>query len=202
MASRQDRLERGGAAPADERVGILAGGHRGDTDPDAVAEQLVAGAEGGAEAGLVAVVEQDRGGREAAEQRGLVRGERSAERCHHVLDAGEDQPEHVEVALDQDDGLFLPDGALGLVQVVELAALVEDLVLGRVEILGLAGPQEPAAEAAGPAAQIVDREQQARPEAGHDAPVVARAATPASSSTASSRPSSFIAARKALPGGA
>ena len=57
---RQDRLERGGAAPADERVGILAGGHRGDPDPDAVAEQLVARAEGGAEPGLVAVVEQDR----------------------------------------------------------------------------------------------------------------------------------------------
>ena len=126
MASPQDRLERGGAAAPHERVGILAGGHGGDSHPDAVAEQLVAGAEGGAEPGLIAVVEQHGGGREAAEQRALVGRERGAERRDDVLDAGEDQPEHVEVPLDQDDRLLLPDGALGLVQVVELAALVED----------------------------------------------------------------------------
>ncbi len=62
----QDRLERGGAARLHQRVGIFARRQRGDPHPDAVAQQLVAGAEGGAEPGLIAVVEQGGGGRESA----------------------------------------------------------------------------------------------------------------------------------------
>ncbi len=98
------------------------------------------------------------------EQRGLVGRERGAERRHDVLDAGEHQPQHVEVALDQDDRLLLPDGALGLVQVVELPPLVKDRGLGRVEILGLARAEQPSAESHHPAAQVVNGEEQAAAE--------------------------------------
>ena len=52
----EDRLQRVGAALLHQRVGILAGRHRGHPDPHLVAQQLVAGAEGGPEPGGVAVV--------------------------------------------------------------------------------------------------------------------------------------------------
>ena len=126
----QDRLQRGGAASAHEGVRILAGGHRGHPHADRVTQELVAGPEGGAETGLVAVVEENGRWGEAAEQRALLGRERRAERGDHVLDTCQHQAEHVEVTLDQDDRLLLPDGALGLVEVVELASLVKDRVLG------------------------------------------------------------------------
>ena len=110
---------------------------------------------------------------EPAQQSRLVPGERGAQRSDDVLDAGEHQAEHVEVSLDQDDRLLFPDRRLRLVQVVELLPLVEDRRLRRVEVLRLAGDEEPAAEPHGAPAEIVNREQQPRPEAGHHLPVLA-----------------------------
>jgi hypothetical protein len=46
-----------------------------------------------------------------------------------MLHAGQYQSQHVEIPLDHDDRFFFPDRALGLVQVVELSSLVEDLRL-------------------------------------------------------------------------
>ena len=164
MPSSRIGLQRRGAALPHQRVGILSLRHRRHPDPDTVSEQLVPGAEGGAEAGGITVVEQGRRRREPAQQPGLLRRERGAQRRHDVLDAREDQAEYVEVALHQDDRFLFPDGRLRLVQVVELLSLVEDRRLGRVEILGLARHQQPAAESGHPAAQIVDGEEQPRPE--------------------------------------
>ena len=126
IASSRIGSQRRRAALPHQGVGILALGHRGDLHPHAVAQQLVAGAEGGPEAGRVAVVEQRGRAGEPAQQRRLVPGERGAQRSDDVLDAGEHQAKHIEVSLDQDDRLLLPDRRLGLVQVVELLPLVED----------------------------------------------------------------------------
>ena len=82
------------------------------------------------------------------------------------------QPQHVEIPFHEDDRLLLPDGALRLVQVVELATLVEDRVLRRVEVLGLSRTQQPAAEPGHASPEIVNREQQPRAEPGDHAAVI------------------------------
>ena len=154
-----DGLERGRAARFDQRVGIFARWQRRDPHSHAMAQQLVACAERGAQPGLIAVVEENGGGSVSLEQRGLLRRECRAERSHDVLHAGEHEPQDIEVALDQDDRLLLPDRALRLMQVVELASLVKDRVLGRVEILGLTGAEQPSAESHRASAKIVNREE-------------------------------------------
>ena len=139
-------------------------------------QQLVTGPEGGTEPRRVAVVQQRGRRREPPQQPRLLGRERGAERRHHLLHAGKHQPEDVEVPLDQDDGLGLSDGGLRLMQVVELPSLVEDRRLGGVEVLGLARSEQPPAEPDDPAAQVVDREQQAVPEPRNHLAVVAHGA--------------------------
>ena len=78
-----------------------------------------------------------------------------------VIHAGHQQPEHVEVALHQDDRLLLADRPLRLVHVVQLLPLVEDRGLGRIEILGLARAEQPAAESGDPSPKVVNREEEA-----------------------------------------
>ena len=136
-------------------------------------------------------------GANRAQQRGLVGGECGAQRRHDVLDPGEHQPEHVEVALDQNDRLLLPDGVLGLVQVVELPPLWKIGVSGELRYLGSPGPRIRPPKPDHPAAQIVDRkEQPRRGTAGSTLPSSRTAASPASSSTGSSMPSCAIAVEK------
>ncbi len=137
-----------------------------------MAEQDVAGPEAGAKAGLVAVVQQDHAAGVAAEERGLVVGERGAERRDHVFDAGEHEPEHVEVALHHEGPALAPDRLLRLVQVVERGALVEDLGLGGVQVLRLPLAEDPAPERHHPPAQVVDREEEPAPEPGHQGAVL------------------------------
>jgi hypothetical protein len=89
-----------------------------------------------------------------------------------VVDTGHDQAEHVELTLDQ-NGRFLPaNGLLGVMEIVEHRALVKDPGLRRVEVLGLAGPDNPPTESHDAAAQVIDREQQPAAEAREDGAIV------------------------------
>ena len=81
-------------------------------------------------------------------------------------DAGLGQRDDVHVALGQDERSSLARLSLGAVEVVEEVALVEDLGLGRVQVLGPGVAQRPAAEAHGPAALVGNREHQAVAEMG------------------------------------
>jgi hypothetical protein len=82
-----------------ERIGVVAFGKRDDADGRAGAKQLVAGTERRLESRAVAVVEEEHVLRVLANQRGLLLGERGAERRDDLDDSGDVQPNQVEVAL-------------------------------------------------------------------------------------------------------
>ena len=70
-----------------------------------------------------------------------------AERRHRVADAELRQRHHVHVALDHQHAAGGADRVARLHQAVELAALLEERRLGRVQVLRLALAQHAAAEA-------------------------------------------------------
>ena len=88
-------------------------------------QQLVSGAERGLEPGLVAVVDQEHVLRVARDQRRLVGRERGTEWRDDFLDAGDDEPDEVEVSLDQQHAIGLPDRIARPVQAVQHPALGE-----------------------------------------------------------------------------
>ena len=115
-------------------------------------------------------------------------------------DAGLGQRDHVHVALGQDERAPLARRALGAVEVVEQVALVEELGLGRVQVLGAGVAQRPAAEAHDPAALVGDREHQAVAEMGEGlAALVGLDQSPAASSSASPKPWPLSAWRSPCP---
>ena len=85
---------------------------------------------------------------------------RSSSERDCVLDAGQVTGDRVELALADDDGLGVEDGALGLVEPVDHAALAEDRRLGRVDVFAalLLGAEHAAAEADDAALLVADRE--------------------------------------------
>ena len=95
----QDRRERRRPTLLHDGIGILARRERGYAHAGAMPQEFVARTEGGAEPRGIAVVEQDCRRRHALEECGLLRREGGTEGCHHVIDPGEHQTEHVEVAL-------------------------------------------------------------------------------------------------------
>ena len=88
-----------------------------------------------------------------------------------MLDTGKHQAEHVEVPLDQDDAPPLRIAVLAWCRLYSCLPLWKIGDSG-VEVLRLAGNEEPSAESHGPAAEIANREEQPRPEPGHHLPVV------------------------------
>ena len=92
----------------------------------------------------------------------MVRRGRGAERGDGLRDPVLRQRDHVHVALDHDQPLELGVGLFRLPQAVQLAALVEQRGLRRVEVLRrILGIDDAPAERDGAAAAIVDREHQA-----------------------------------------
>src|SRR5262245_19388455 len=89
-----------------------------------------------------------------------------------MLGAREHKPQDIEVALDQNDRLFLADRRLGLMQVVQQSTLVKNRRLGRVEILGLALSQKSAAETDHPPPKVVDGKEQPMSKPRNDAAVL------------------------------
>ena len=117
-----------------EGVGVVAIGQEQNLEVHALAEEHVGASECGMDAGSVAVVEQDDVGGEAMQDVDLVDGERRSGVGHDILDASLMHGDDVGVALDHVDAVFLGDGALGLIESVELAVLVIDVGVGRVDV--------------------------------------------------------------------
>ena len=93
-------------------------------------------------------------------------GDRRAHHPDRLLDPGLVQGEHVGVALDHHRPAGLGDRRLGRSMPVEHPALVEEVGLRRVDVLGaLVGAHRPPAEAERAAAAVADREHDPRAEA-------------------------------------
>ena len=159
-----------------EGVGVFAVGQEADLDVHPLLQQHVDAAQGGLDAGGVAVIEDGEVVGEAVYQLDLVGGQGRARGGHHVLHAALVHGDDVRVALHQVAAVLLDDGLLGLVDAVEFVALVVDFRLGRVDVLHLdalgGGGQHAPAEGHDLAAQRVEGEDDAAPEAVAQAVVV------------------------------
>ncbi len=123
------------------------------------------GADRGLLARAVAVEAEDRRRIEAPQPLELRFGQRGAVGRDDFGDAGAVERDHVHIAFDHDQPLGGAARGAGAVEVVERAALVEEDRLRRVQIFGLAGAEDAAAEADDPAARVADRDHQPPAEA-------------------------------------
>ena len=86
----------------------------------------------------------------------MLRRRRGAERRHGVVDAGLVQPHGVHVAFDDSQALEVGARAARFVQAVQLAPLVKQHRLRGVQVLGLAGIDNAAAEGDDASAVVAD----------------------------------------------
>ncbi|CAM5434678.1 hypothetical protein RLIN73S_01362 [Rhodanobacter lindaniclasticus] len=157
------------AFPAHQRIGVLAIGQEQEIRLAAVAQprqrRLQRLPRRGA-AGAVAVEAEHHVRRGAEQQLGVFRRGGRAQRGHGDRQPGLVQGDHVHVALDHHDAGEVCVGLLHLPQREQLAALVEQRGLRRVQILRrLLRTQDPSAKRDHPAAPIEDREHQSFAEA-------------------------------------
>ena len=170
---------------ADDLVGVLAVGQPGDADvleldPGRVglelADELGEGGDperAGLLAGRVDVIREHDPARVARQQRDLAGRQRGPEAGDDVVEAGLVGHQRVGVALDDDGLVRPPDRALGAVDEVERAALVEERRRRGVEVLGPLPLEEAAAQPDRMAALVADREDDPRPELVVDAAAAA-----------------------------
>ena len=153
------RLERPGAvhAPVQTAAGRL---------------QQLLGPLGGLAAGGVGVEKRDDLVAVPAQHGQLRRGERGAERGHGLGEPVLMRHEAIDITLDDQRSVPLPDGVAGEVGGVEQAALAVERGLGRIQVLGLLVAEAPAAEGDHAPLQIADGEQQTAAEAIVDARTV------------------------------
>ena len=93
----------------------------------------------------------------AAELGDLLIAQRRAKRRHRIGDASRVERDDVEVALDHDSAIGLANRIDRLVEAKEVFALLKDLRLRRVQVLGLSAIQAAAAKANDPALAIRNR---------------------------------------------
>ena len=120
---------------AGKRVGIVAIGQHQHLDIHTLGQQHVSTTNGSMNARLVAVVEQHDVLREAVQQLHLMRRERRARVGNHILQPALVHGYHVGIALHHIHAVLLNDGSLSLIDAVELALLMVDFRVGRVDIL-------------------------------------------------------------------
>ena len=118
-------------------------------------------APGGVAARVVAVEAEDELARHAEEAIQVLGRRRRAERRDGVRNARLRETHDVHVAFDDQQPLDLPERLSRLVESVELAPLVEERRLRRVEVLRFALVEDAAAEGNRPAARVADREHHA-----------------------------------------
>src|SRR6185437_7141518 len=155
-----------------QRVGILAGGQRGEAQAVPRLQQrqgAVEGAELRAEARGIAVEAQHRLRQEAPQLLDLLLGERRAERRHGAAEAGAVQRDHVHIALGHDHrgrrlAFGLGEAGARLRPAIEHASLLEERRIGRVQIFRLAIAEHAAAEGDDAALAVADREHDAMAE--------------------------------------
>ena len=95
----------------------------------------------------------------------MLRRGRGAERGDRILDGELGERDHVHVALDHDREAGVADRLLRQEEAVELAPLLEQRGLGRVQVLGFALVEHAPAEGDDASAAVVDREDDAVAEA-------------------------------------
>src|SRR5690606_32410507 len=144
----EERPERLGAAVTHQRIRVLARWERDHEGMDAGGQERVGGAERGAEAGLVAVVEEEGVLGIAREDLRLLEGERGPESRDDVLDPARGERDVVHVPFDEERAALAANGALRPGQAVAVVARVVEWRRGRGAILGraLAVRGQPAAE--------------------------------------------------------
>ena len=155
--------ETGGAARADEIVGILSRWQGRKGQAEARAEQRKRAHSGAHRRFLsrAVAVEAEHGHRHHPPQHPeLVLGERGAERRDRVSDPRLGERDHVHITFDDDHPVRLARRGARLVEVEERAALVEERCVGRVQIFGLAVAQDAPAERDHAPARVADRDHQ------------------------------------------
>ncbi len=149
-----------GAALGGDHLGrILAGRHRRDPEPHPPVGRDLLGAEHRLLPCRIGVEGEDHLLDHPRQRRHLFCRDRRSHHPDRLLDPRLVQGEDVGVALDDDCPRRLCDRRLGEIDPVEHVALVEELGLGGVDVLGaLVGAHRAAAEAEGAAAAVADRE--------------------------------------------
>ena len=109
-------------------------------------QQHVYAAQGGVDAGVVAVVEQGDVGGKTVYERYLAVGKRRAGGGQHILHARLPHADDVHVAFHQEALVVAHYGVLGLEEAVEFVALTVDFRFGGVDVFGLVPFQGSAAE--------------------------------------------------------
>ena len=178
---REPRLEGLGAFLAHQRVGIVALGQEQEAHLAALlhfGDRVLERAPGGGPSCAVAIEAEHHFADEPEDPLQVIRRRRGAERRDRVGDAGLVQAHDVHVALDHEQALQAARGLPRLVQAVELAPLVEQLRLGRVQVLRFAGVEHAPAEGDRPAARVADRKHHAVAEAVVEARRCARVRRP------------------------
>ena len=143
-----------------ECVGVLTLWQCNDVNLEPLTQQHVAGTKRRCQAGAVAVVQEEHGGRVLPKQLGLRLGQRRSKRRDRAFYPGREKAHAVEVAFDQQHALVFANGVLGPVQSVQGRAFLERRRLGRIQILRLTGPDHSPAERDDATLRIVDRKHQ------------------------------------------
>ena len=149
---------------AHQAVRVFALGQEQEAGLATVAQQGQGGFQGfpgGVAAGAVAVEAEDHLGGAAEQLFQVIGGGGGAQGGHDVADAELGQGHHVHVAFHHQQGVDVFQGLAGLVQAVQLPALVKDGSFRGVEILGCVVAHDPSAETHHPAAGIADGEHDA-----------------------------------------
>ena len=156
----EPRLEGGVALAADEAVGILALRQKQKPQFAAVAQirqRVLQRAPGGSAPGAIAVECEHHFAHQPEYPLEMLRRRCRAQRGDRVGDAELMQPHDVHVAFDDDEAPQSRARETNFVQAVEFLALVKQLGFRRIEVLGLARREQPAAEAQHAPARIADR---------------------------------------------
>ena len=156
----QTRAERFGAQFAHIRIGIMLRRQEEEADRDVIPKHRQTGlqrAPRGAPAGLVAIKAEDDLVAGAQELLDVIRRGGGAERGNGIGNALLRQADHVHVALDDNHLAFLTDGLACLPQPVELLPLRKQGSFRRVQVLGFAFADDPAAKPDEASPRIADR---------------------------------------------
>ena len=120
---------------ASEAIRVVIIGQEQHFQVHALHEQHVRSAKGGMNARSIAVVDQGDVAGETVERMDLVNTQGRPGVGHNVLYTTLVHGNHVGVALDHIDAIFLRNGLLGLIDAIKLVVLVIDITVGRVDIL-------------------------------------------------------------------
>ena len=166
--ARQPGLECRGAFLAHQRVGIVPLRQEQEANLPSLldlAHRVLEGAPRRRTPGAIAVETEDHFAHEPEDALQVLRRRRRAERRHRIGDAGLVQAHDVHVAFDHEQPLQVARRLPRLEEAVELAALVEQFGLRRIQVLRFALVEHAAAKGDRASARVADRKHDAVAEA-------------------------------------